>query len=200
MWNKTLVVPMPRGRLFVISAPAGAGKTTLARRLVQTFSGIVHVPSVTTRPKRAEEVEGVDYYFVSNDEFAKREAKGEFLEHIELHGNLYATSKKEIEEQRARGQHVVLVIDTRGALVVQQSLDPVLIFIKPPSFEELKARLVGRGSEDDQTLQRRLAWAQKEMADEPHFQYSIVNDRIDDAFDVLASIVVAESHRILTRK
>ena len=196
MWNKDLLRSMSRGLLFVISAPAGAGKTTLAQRLVKTFSGIVQVPSVTTRPKRAGEVDGVDYHFVSEEKFAQREASGEFLEHIELHGNLYATSKREIERQRECGSHVVLVIDTRGALVLKKSLDPILIFIKPPSFEALKERLVGRGSEDEETLQRRLQWAKREMADEPQFQYSIINDRIDDAFDVLASVVVAESHKI----
>ena len=196
MWNKALLRPMSRGLLFVISAPAGAGKTTLAQRLTKTFSGIVQAPSVTTRPKRAGEVDGVDYHFVSKEVFAQREARGEFLEHIELHGNLYATSKLEIEKLRASGQHVVLVIDTRGALVLKKSLDPTLIFIKPPSFEVLKERLVGRGSEDEQMLQRRLQWAKKEMADEPQFHYSIVNDQIDDAFNVLASIVVAESHKI----
>lgn len=196
MWNKDLLRLMSRGLLFVISAPAGAGKTTLAQRLVKTFSGIVQVPSVTTRPKRAGEVNGIDYHFVSKEEFAQREAKGEFLEHIELHENLYATSKKEIETQRESGRHVVLVIDTRGALVLKKMFDPILIFIKPPSFEVLLERLEGRGSEDEQMLQRRLQWAKKEMADEPHFQYSIVNNQIDDAFDVLASIVVAESHRI----
>jgi guanylate kinase len=197
MWNKALLQSMPRGRLFVISAPAGAGKTTLAQRLVKTFPSIVQVPSVTTRPKRVGEVEGVDYHFVSREEFAQREASGEFLEHIELHGNLYATSKQEIEGRRTRGQHVVLVIDTRGALVLKKFLDPVLIFVKPPSFEVLKERLVRRGSEDEQTLQRRLQWAKNEMADEPQFQYSIVNDQLDAAFDVLASIVVAESHKIM---
>lgn len=196
MWNKALLRPMSRGLLFVISAPAGAGKTTLAKRLVKTFSSIAQVPSVTTRPKRAGEVDGADYHFVSKEEFAQREARGEFLEHVELHGNLYATSKQEIEKRRKDGCHVVLVIDTRGALVLKKSLDPILIFIKPPSFEALKERLVGRGSEDEQTLQQRLQWAKREMADEPQFQYSIINDRIDDAFDVLASIVVAESHKI----
>ena len=193
MWNKALVPKRPRGRLFVVSAPAGTGKTTLVRRLVTTFPAIVQVPSVTTRSMRTGEVEGIDYHFVSKEEFARREA--EFLEKVEFSGNWYATSRREIEDQQASGRHAVVVIDTRGALSLKKLLDPVLIFIKPPSFEALAERLAKRGSEDKEAFRQRLQRAEKEMSDEPQFQYSVVNDRIDDAFDVLASIVVAECHK-----
>jgi guanylate kinase len=199
MWNKALIPLAPRGRLFIVSAPAGTGKTTLVRRLVEAFPSIVHVPSVTTRSIREGEVHGIDYFFVTKEEFDRRAAAGEFLEHIELHGNWYATSRREIEERLAEGRQVVLILDTRGALVLKQQLSPVLIFIKPPSQKVLEQRLAGRKSEDEQSLHRRLEWAKKEMADEPQFHYSVVNDRFDDAFDVLVSIVVAESHKNIMR-
>ena len=195
MWNKALVPSMPRGRLFIVSAPAGAGKTTLVRRLVTTFPEIARVPSVTTRPIREDEVNGVDYHFVSEEEFAQREERGEFLERIEFQGYRYATSKQEIEQRLSSGQHVVLVIDTRGALFLKKLLDPVLIFVKAP-VEVLKERLMERGSEDEPSIQRRIQWAKRELADESQFQYSIVNDRLDDALDILASIVVAECHKV----
>ena len=195
MWNKALVPSTPRGRLFIVSAPAGAGKTTLVRRLVQTFPAIVQVPSVTTRPMRTGEADGIDYLFVSKEEFERRGAAGEFLEQIELHGHQYATSKQEIEKKRSSGCHVVLVIDTRGALSLKKEPDAVLIFVKAP-IEVLKRRLIERGTEDEPTIQRRIQWAERELADESQFQYSIINDRLDDAFDILASIVVAECHKV----
>lgn len=179
----------------MMSAPAGAGKTTLAQKLVATFPNVVQVPSVTTRPMRDGERAGVDYHFVTEEEFSLRKNRGEFLESVELHGFRYGTSKNEIEECRARGTHVVLVIDTRGARALQKQSDPVLIFVKPPSFDVLRDRLVGRGSEDETTVQRRLEWAARELAEESYFVYTIVNDQIDEAFDVLASIIVAECHK-----
>ncbi len=196
MWNNDLVRTWPRGRLFVISAPAGAGKTTLVKKLTTVFPNVVQTPSLTTRPRRAEEVEGTDYHFVSKEEFLQKELQGELLEHIELHGYLYGTSRSDIEKDRSHGNHVVLVIDTRGALALQRELHPVLIFIKPPSVDVLRQRLLERGSEDLETLEKRLTWAQQELADERHFHYSIVNDDLKKAYDVLASIIIAESHKI----
>jgi guanylate kinase len=199
MWNKELVQTWPRGQLFVISAPAGAGKTTLAKYLTCAFPNVVQTPSLTTRPKRADEVAGVDYHFVSTDEFLQRESQGDLLEHIELHGYLYGTSRQDIEKDRASGRHVVLVIDTRGARALKKELHPVLIFVKPPSMDVLRERLVKRGSEDVTHLERRLEWAEGEMADAHHFDYTIVNDDLHKACDVLASIIIAESHKGLEK-
>jgi guanylate kinase len=196
MWNETLVRTLPVGKLFVISAPAGAGKTTLANRLVSTFPNVAMAATLTTRAARAGEVPGKDYEFVSKEEFLARQEKGDLLEHIELHENFYGTSSRNVSDLRYAGKHVLLVIDTRGALAIQQLLNPVLIFIKPPSMDVLKERLEGRNSEDESTRQRRLEWAKKELLDEQYFDYSIVNDNIDNAFSVLASIVIAESHRL----
>ncbi len=198
MWNKALVQSWKKGMLFIISAPAGAGKTTLVKKLVSTFANVVQAPSLTTRPPRVDEVEGKDYHFVSREEFLKRAEHGELLEHIELHGHLYGTSRKEIERVRSSGCHVVLVLDTRGALALKEVMQSVLIFIKPPSLDALRERLEKRASEDVQSLEVRLSWAKKELFDEKHFHYSILNEDLKMAFDVLASIVVAESHKIIT--
>lgn len=196
MWNNELLQQWAHGQLFIISAPAGAGKTTLAKQLVATFPSVVRTPTLTTRPRRIDEVEGKDYHFLSEEEFAQKVNRGELLEHIELHGYLYGTSREEIEQERSLGHHVILVLDTRGALALKDALHPVLIFIKPPTMEALRDRLLQRGSEDQNTLQKRLEWAKKELSDERHFHYSIVNDDLKKAFDTLASIVIAESHKI----
>ena len=200
MWNKDLVQTWPHGQLFIISAPAGAGKTTLVKQLVSAFPNVVQAPSLTTRPRRGDEVEGKDYHFVSKEDFVQREVNGELLEHIELHGYLYGTSRVEIERARSAGHHVILVLDTRGALALQHVMKPVLIFIKPPSIDALRERLVQRASEDQQSLELRLSWAKKELSDEKHFHYSIVNDDLKMAFHVLASIIIAESHKIIKTK
>jgi guanylate kinase len=200
MLNKDLVQSRPYGQLFVVSAPAGAGKTTLVKQLVSIFPNVVQAPSLTTRPRRATEIDGKDYHFVSEKEFLKREAEGQLLEHVELHGNLYGTSREEVERVRRSGRHAILVIDTRGAIALKHQLNPVLIFIKPPSLETLKERLVHRASEDEKSIEMRLSWAQKELADEELFHYSIINDELPRALNVLASIIIAESHKIITTK
>jgi guanylate kinase len=196
MLSNDLVQQWPRGQLFVVSAPAGAGKTTIVKRVTSAFPSVVQIPSLTTRPRRVHEVEGVDYHFVSKAEFAHRQSQGELLEQIELHGYLYGTSRQDIENERTQGHHVILVIDTRGALAIRDELEPVSIFIKPPSMEVLRQRLCHRGTEDEATMERRLAWAQRELADEKYFHYTIVNDELSRACEVLASIIIAESHKV----
>jgi guanylate kinase len=198
MLNKDLVQSWSYGQLFILSAPAGAGKTTLAKQLVAAFPNVVQAPSLTTRPRRADEIEGKDYHFVSADDFLKRKAEGELLEQVELHGYFYGTSKQEIERSRKSGRHVILVIDTRGAITLKQQLNAVLIFIKPPTFDSLRERLINRASEDEASLERRLSWARKELEDEKYFQYSVVNDDLTRALEVLESIIIAESHRTIS--
>ena len=196
MWNDGLLQKKRRGELFVISAPAGAGKTTLAKKLVETFSSVEIVPSLTTRAPRRGEIEGIDYYFVSKEEFDARRERGEFLEEVFIHGAWYATSKVLIEKCRNSGKHAVLIIDTRGALAVQKQTTSVLVFVKPPSFDVLYQRLKERGTESEEDQKKRMEWAKRELLEENRFDFSIVNDTLDRAFDILASIVVSQTHRV----
>jgi guanylate kinase len=184
------------GRVFVICAPAGTGKTTLAKRLTDTFSNVSFVPTVTTRPKRPNEIHGRDYFFVSKNDFDAMLNQGELIEHIELHGYWYGTSKRELETVYLSGKHALLVIDTRGALEMRKHMPCILIFIKPPSIETLRQRLERRATEDAETIQKRIVWAEREMADESYFDYSIENADVDLAFQVLSGIIIAESHRV----
>jgi len=196
MLSSRYVQPKEKGRVFVLSAPAGTGKTTLARRLVETFDALVLIPTLTTREPRAGEVSGKDYEFISTQEFKERLSRQELVEHVELHGNLYGVSALSVNNARHKGKHALLVIDTDGAAVVKKRYDSVLIFLKPPSMEVLSERLKGRATEDVEIRARRLARARKELQDENIFDYSVVNDKFDDAFYVLSSIIIAETHRV----
>ena len=184
------------GRVFVLCAPAGTGKTTLAKRLTNTFPNVSFVPTLTTRPKRPDEIHGRDYFFVSKNDFDTRLNHGELIEHIELHGHWYGIPKRELETVCLSGKHALLVIDTRGALEVRKRMPCVLIFIKPPSIETLRQRLEGRATEDAETIHKRIMWAEREMVDESYFDYSIVYTDVDLAFQVLSGIIIAESHRV----
>ncbi|MCE5295053.1 MAG: guanylate kinase [Chlamydiales bacterium] len=184
------------GLLFVVSAPAGTGKTTLVEKLTHEFPCVVRSISSTTRPKRPTETDGVDYCFLTDEEFEKKVAEGQFLEHVTLFGYQYGTSKHQVEKQRAAGHHVVLVIDTQGALHLMGQLAATFIFILPPSFEELARRLQERGTENYDSLSKRLHEAEREIATSTAYQYVIVNDEIQTAYEVLKSIVIAEEHRI----
>lgn len=196
MLNKeTLIGGHGRGRLFVLSAPAGTGKTTLVNRIVKSFPSVVQSISFTTRPKRALESDGDHYSFVSVKEFEERIAAGEFLEYVKLYDDYYGTSKKWVDQRLKEGKHVVLVIDTQGALQLMDSLEAVFIFLKPPSMESLKARLVSRNTETPESLQKRLTWAEKEMAAAHYYDYQVVNDDLDTAYQILLSILIAEEHK-----
>ena len=186
---------MKRGLVFVISAPAGTGKTTLVKMLKEEFHNVVDSISYTTRPPRANEVAGRDYNFISGVEFEKKIKEGEFLEYAKVFHHYYGTSKKRVDAQRAKGKNVILVIDTQGALQLMDQLDAVFIFISPPNLEELRARLYRRKSEDEEAMQTRLSWAEKEMALASEYDYHIVNDNLKIAYDVLRSILIAEEHR-----
>lgn len=198
MWNDALVSRWPIGRIFIMSAPAGTGKTTLARKLVKVFSCVSRVPTLTTRSCRQDELSGEDYIFVSRQEFQRKLDQGVLLEHVEMHGELYGTPVDEVEKRRSAGKHVLLVIDTRGALALQKELDATLIFVHPPSREVLCQRLLERKSESTSAIHHRLQWAEQELLEAKKYHYQIVNDDFDEAFAVLASIVIAESHRTQT--
>lgn len=187
---------MKKGLVFVISAPAGTGKTTLVKMLQEEFKNVVDSISYTTRPPRLSEVDGKDYHFVTKEEFEKKIQEGEFLEYAKVFHYYYGTSKKYVETQQENGKHVFLVIDTQGALQLMGKFDATFIFISPPSLEELKSRLLRRKSETQEAMATRLSWAEKEMALAPKYNYHIVNDNLKVAYDVLRSILIAEEHKL----
>ncbi len=187
-----------KGLVFVFSAPAGTGKTTLMRMLEQEFPHVRESVSCTARPVRPGEVEGKDYHFLSKEEFEKKIAEGDFLEYANVFGYYYGTSKAKVEKLRNQGNHVFLVIDTQGALQLRAAGFPaVMIFLSPPSIEELERRLTDRRTDSPSVIEKRLSWAEQEMATRDQYDYHIVNDHLDKAYAVLRSIVIAEEHRII---
>jgi guanylate kinase len=181
------------GRLFVITAPSGAGKTSLTRALLAEEPGLKLSTSYTTRAPRPGEQNGREYHFVDEPTFLAMRDRGEFLENALVHGNRYATSKKAISETLERGQDLILEIDWQGAAQVRALYpDCVGIFILPPSLGELERRLRGRGQDSDVVIQRRLANAQAEMAHAGEFDYRIINKDFDTAKAELAQIVRRE--------
>ena len=184
-----------KGLVFVISAPAGTGKTTLVRMLMDEFHHVVESVSLTTRSPRQNEVPGRDYTFITHEEFEQKIRDNEFIEYAKVFGNYYGTSRSYVQSQREKGKDVILVIDTQGALQLQGVLDAIFIFISPPSIEELRARLYRRKSETDEAIEHRLSWAEKEIALAVKYDYHIVNDHLKTAYEVLRSILIAEEHR-----
>jgi guanylate kinase len=181
-----------KGRLFVITAPSGAGKTSLTKALLAQDPGLKLSVSYTTRRPRPGEQDGREYHFVDEATFLAMRDRGEFLENALVHGNRYGTSRKVIADTLERGQDLVLEIDWQGAAQVR-ALHPdcIGIFILPPSMEELERRLRGRGQDSDAVIQRRLANAQAEMAHAQEFEYRIINKDFDTAQAQLAEIVRA---------
>lgn len=186
------------GLVFVVSAPAGTGKTTLVQMLVDEFSGLVEKSiSYTTRPRRPGEIPGIDYHFVSKEEFQNKLANEEMLEYAELYGYYYGTASDSVRQQQKAGKHVILVIDTQGALKLKGNFPAVLIFLKPPSQEVLRQRLAGRRTECSAVIEQRLAWAERELEAIKEYDYCVVNDDLKTAYSVLRSILIAEEHRVV---
>jgi guanylate kinase len=183
--------------LLILSSPSGAGKTTLTRMLLDRHPELRFSVSHTTRPPRANEVHGHDYHFVDRAHFLDLVAQHAFLEWAEVHGNLYGTSKAEIDRARATGcSGMIFDIDYQGARQIRAKVsDAVSAFIVPPSMTELERRLRGRASEAEDAVQRRFAVAQREIEHYALFDYVVVNAEIASAFDELRSIVVAERAR-----
>ncbi len=202
MWNNRssnldMSLSYKKGLLFVLSAPAGTGKTTLVQKLTQERTSIVESISYTTREPRNAEIDGTHYFFITKKEFEKKIEQGEFLEHVQLFGHYYGTSKKWLEDAISQGKHVFLVIDTQGALqLMKEKVNAIFIFVSPPSLEQLKIRLLKRKSENKQTLEERLSIAEKEISCAPYYDYHFINDTIENAYFILKSIVTAEEHRI----
>lgn len=188
---------LEHGLIFIVSAPAGTGKTTLVQRLVAEFPCVVTSVSCTTRKPRPGEINGVHYHFVTVQEFEKKIAENDFLEYAKLYGNYYGTSRSWVQEKQNQGKHVMLVIDTQGALQLLGKIGAKFIFIAPPSLDELRSRLINRQTETPEVIEERLAWAKKEMEAGRFYDYRIVNDDLDTAYDVLRSILIAEEHRIV---
>ncbi len=188
---------MNNGILFVLSAPSGGGKSTILKRVMADLPGLVFSVSHTTRPPRPGEEDGRDYHFVSLHDFLDIRSSGEsgFLEWAEVHGNLYGTSRKEVERHLGSGLDVILDIDVQGARQVQENFSPVSIFIAPPSIEELESRLRKRGTENEKDLEVRLENAKKELSCSGRYDYLIVNDELQEAVDSLRSIIIAERCR-----
>jgi len=184
------------GTLFVVAAPSGAGKSSLVNALLQREPTISLSISHTTRSPRVGELHGKHYYFVERDAFEKQVAAGNFLEHAEVHGNLYGTSGTTVEASLAQGRDVLLEIDWQGAQQIRRSKpDCVSVFILPPSRAELERRLRGRGSDSAAVIERRLRNSREEIGHAHEFDFILINDVFDEALDDLQAIVRAVRQR-----
>lgn len=188
---------MSKGKLLIVAGPSGAGKATLVRALLAADSKVQLSISFTSRAAREGEADGRDYHFVSREEFLAMVNRGEFLEHAEVHGNLYGTSQKWINDTMAAGQDILLELDVQGAQQVRKLFaDAIGIFILPPSSDVLEQRLRGRGTDSEEAILRRLANARGEVARVSEFDYVIVNQHIDEAVRDIVGIVRAERCRV----
>jgi len=186
----------PRGLLFIVSAPSGTGKTTLVERLVQVLPNLRLSRSYTSRVARDGERDGVDYNFISPEEFRRRIDRCEFLEWADVFGSYYGTGAREVERLIADGQDVVLVIDVQGAKQVKaRGVDHTAIFVLPPSFQALEQRLRGRSKDTEAQMQRRLTTARGEAASFVEYDYVVVNDALDPTVARLRDIIEAERSR-----
>lgn len=186
-----------RGELFIVSAPSGTGKTTLVERLVRTLENLVLSRSYTSRPPRGDEVNGVDYNFVSRSQFEAMAAAGQFLEWAEVFGNLYGTSAADTVRCLESGKDLVLVIDVQGARQVRTRGFPhVAVFVLPPSFEVLERRLRGRSNDAELEIRRRLEVARQEVSAFEEYDYVVVNDNVDACVDRLRAVVIAERAKL----
>jgi len=183
-----------KGIVFVISAPSGTGKTTLIREILKRVPGLTYSVSYTTRPPRPGEVDGVDYRFVTREQFLEMVKKGEFLEWAEVHGDLYGTPKGALSPPA--GNDVILDIDPQGARQVKElKPDAVLIFLLPPSLEELERRLRERKKDPEEAIRQRLINAKKELEQIGLYDYTVVNDEVEKALQYLSAIILAERSR-----
>jgi guanylate kinase len=185
-----------RGHLFIVSAPSGTGKTTIARRVVETTPGIAVSRSYTSRALRSGERDGVDYSFVTAERFVAMREAGAFLEWAEVFGDLYGTAAADTERHLRSGEDLVLVIDVQGAAKVRAAGIPSIgVFLMPPSFEVLETRLRGRSRDPEAAIVRRLATARQEVRAFPEYDYVVINDEVEPCADRVRAIVLAERAR-----
>lgn len=179
-----------QGLLFVISAPSGAGKTTLCKSVRSDFPDLLYSVSYTTRKPRSGEREGVDYHFISAEDFKERIRQGRWAEWAEVHGNLYGTSAEVIDEGLCAGRDILLDIDVQGTIqILARYPECITIFIMPPDMETLRRRLESRGADDREEIARRLKNAEKEMAHRDLYRHIIINDRLAEAQDELKTLI-----------
>jgi guanylate kinase len=182
---------------LVLSAPSGGGKTTIAKMLLQGRDDLGYSVSATTRPKRAGERDGLDYHFLTRDEFTRRQERGEFLEWATYSGELYGTLKSEIERIFSQGRHAVLDVEIEGARQIRSNFpNSLLLFVLPPSAEALVERLVGRKTEDPAVVRERIVRAADELAAVAQYDYAIMNEDLVVAVSQVAAILEAESWRV----
>ncbi|MDR5586949.1 MULTISPECIES: guanylate kinase [Clostridium] len=186
-----------RGLLIVISGPSGAGKGTICKELLEKNDNLLLSVSATTRSPRNGEVDGINYHFLSKEDFITRIEKNDFLEHAEVYGNYYGTPKSNVDKMLDSGRDVILEIDIQGALKVKENTEEgVFIFILPPSMEELKQRIIKRGSETPESLMKRFKSAYKEINFVSKYNYAVVNDEVNVAVEKLEAVILAEKCRV----
>jgi guanylate kinase len=192
---------MTKGVLIVVSGPSGAGKGTLCKKLIERNKDIALSISCTTRALRGKEVEGINYYFISTEEFESRIENNDFLEYASVYGNYYGTPKWKVLELIDKGVDVILEIDIQGALKVKEEYqDGVFIFILPPSLQELKERISSRGTDSKEAIIKRMDCAYEELSYVFKYDYAIVNDYIENAVDKIEAIIVAEKNKANRQK
>lgn len=188
---------MQKGMLILVSGASGTGKGTVCKKLLAEMPEMYYSISATTRQPREGETDGVEYFFITVDDFKKKIAEGKFLEYAEVYGNFYGTPLYKIEENLNSGRNVLLEIDTQGALKVMEKIpDGVFIFLLPPSLEELYSRIKNRGTEDEETLKRRFNAAKSEIEVGKKYKYAVINDTVDAAVAKIKSIITAENLKV----
>ncbi|MGM0499294.1 MAG: guanylate kinase [Bacillota bacterium] len=187
---------MARGLLFVLSGPSGVGKNTVLDELFKNFDGVSYSVSATTRERRKGEVEGENYFFISEEKFKEIETSDGFIESAVVHGHYYGTPKKFVDKKLDEGEDIILEIDTQGAKQVREKYpEAVYIFLLPPSLEELENRLDKRGSENDKSKNIRLKNARQELKEVHNYDYEVINDSLSDAVKDIRKIILKEQKR-----
>lgn len=186
-----------KGNLIVISGPSGAGKDSIVEGLLRQNKKIWLSISATTRDRRGNEQDGVEYFFLTKEEFEQKIKKDEFLEYAEYNNNYYGTPKEKIKEKLMNGYDVILVIEIQGALKIKELIkEAIFIFILPPSMEELKRRLINRKTEDKDKILKRFKTAYNEINEVTKYNYVVINDNLDDAINKVNSIIISEKCRV----
>jgi guanylate kinase len=185
-----------KGKIFVISAPSGTGKTTLVQALLKKLDGaIVQALTCTTRAPRRGEVEGEHYRFLEKETFLRKKERGEFLESVEIYGYYYGTLKEDVDKELKKKKQVILVIDVQGALQLMDKANVTSIFIEPPSMHELEKRMRERKVDATEMIEKRLARAELELKQKNRYDYILTNDDFASACEVIKSIIIAENHK-----
>lgn len=194
MWDRFI---RRGGLLVVLSGPSGVGKDAILTEFQRICPNVQRCVTATTRPRRDSEQDGVDYYFLSEEEFRRRIEENQFLEFAEVHGYLYGTPRESVEQALAQGRDIVLKIDVQGGIAVKRAIsDAVMVFVVPPSMEELERRLRSRNTDSDAAIERRLANARRELERIGEYDYLIENDSVAHAAEKLKAVIIAEHSRV----